>query len=879
MDASFHVQRLHFFPGIHSGLSAKTAIVDITCKANIHASNTMEFNFGQKLKALAPADDYYLAMTDEWEKYFLLQPKHKINLAHWIVGATIAIQLWARHPVCKGKVLNTSDHTMQLAIPWERQDIFESALYFALAHILSWSKTNGVARELNTLASKYTDWLAQTHETTLSPNSLRFALAAKQRNIPVTLQENQIHLGSGKNALRMDSSFTSCTGVLSSNTAKNKLQTNHILRQALIPVPDAILATTYQNTLDAIKKISFPLVIKPLNQDQGVGITTNIKAHGDVLPAFNLAIQYSPQGILIEQQVKGDDFRLLVVNGRHLMASKRLPGGVIGDGKHSVQQLLAIFNRDPKRGEHKRSNQRKIALDSEVNCLLQKQNLSLDSIPEQGAFVRCRHTANISTGGTAVDVTEQIHPDNCFLAERAAQVIGLDIAGIDFLSPDISKSWREVGGAVIEVNAQPGFRPHWVSAPDRDINGEILECLFQGQTPCIPTAAITGTNGKTTTAKMLHHIWMTSGKNAGVSTTNGLWIGKHCICDQNLSGHAGGRILLSDPTVEAAIIEMPRKSLIFQGHPSDQYDVAALLNIQNDHIGVDGINSLEEMAKLKSEVIQRAKHAVVINAEDELCMQVAHSIKDKKYILVSINKKSINFSNHLKKGGSGLFTKIIQHQPWIVMVERKKEMPLMPVAEIPATLGGLVEFNISNAMFAAGLAWAQDLPLETIRMGLSTFTNSVEQNPGRMNFIEGYPFKLLLDFSHNPDTLKNLTKFIQQTEFKGKKSVLIQNVGNRHRGHIKESMAALATTFDAFMISCDAKELKKNPEWCREDPVKAILKEIKAGLLAEGIAEKAIKTEPDCIQGIKTVIAEAEPEDLLVLLAEPNTVIPIIGVG
>jgi cyanophycin synthetase len=288
----------------------------------------------------------------------------------------------------------------------------------------------------------------------------------------------------------------------------------------------------------------------------------------------------------------------------------------------TAAELLAQLNADPRRGSGKRSMLIRIELDAEATESLSSQGLLPDSIPAPGQFVPLRRSANISMGGTAEDVTSVIHPDNRALAIRAARMLELDIAGVDFLCPDITKSWRQVGGAICEVNAQPGFRVHWLAQPDRDLNGEVLEWLFQNNSPRIPTTAITGTNGKSTVARMLHHVWTANGTTAGVCTTNGTWVGQELIHHENLSGLPGASMLLKDSSVEAAVLELPRKGLIKFGHPCDHYDVAALLNVQDDHIGVDGVNTLQQMAVLKAEVLKRAKQAVVVNAEDPICLGV-----------------------------------------------------------------------------------------------------------------------------------------------------------------------------------------------------------------------------------------------------------------
>jgi len=311
------------------------------------------------------------------------------------------------------------------------------------------------------------------------------------------------------------------------------------------------------------------------------------------------------------------------------------------------------------------------------------------------------------------------------LAERAAGVIGLDIAGIDFISQDISRSWREIGGAIIEVNAQPAFRVHWICDTGRDINGEAIDWLFSGSGTRIPTTAITGTNGKTTTASMLHHIWLGMGKRSGLATTAGVWIGQHQISSKNLSGCPGGKIVLDDPMVEVAVIEMPKKSLLLFGHPCDSYNVSALLNIEDDHIGSNGVNSLEDMARLKGTVLQQTTEAIVINAEDELCLKIGSISPAKNKVLVSRGEQLDVLKNHLADGGMAVYLKEIDSARWIMLANGHKEVALLPTRSIPVTMNGTIRSNEFNALFAAALAWINHIPLENIKGGLSSFHNSV----------------------------------------------------------------------------------------------------------------------------------------------------------
>ena len=495
---------------------------------------------------------------------------------------TTALQRSAYDPVGRGYVLEQSGQAMCLALPWVRPDVLKDALTLAVHLLFYWMQANSPLKLPAPLQKQLDEWLQGVQKGGMSPNSMRFADAARERQLPVAVRDGILQIGWGAYAERFDSSFTGHTSVLATRLARNKFLALQHLNRGALPVPPGALVANREDALEIALKLNWPVVVKPANQDQGAGVTPGIQDAEQLRHAFDTAARLSPGAVLLEKHIEGDDYRMLVVGGRLIVATKRTPGGIVGDGVSTVTELVERLNADPLRGTGKRSMLIRLSLDDEACTCLEVQGLNVNSVPAIDAWVQLRRTANISTGGTATDVTHEVHLDNRLLAERAARLIGLDIAGVDFLCPDIRRSWHEVGGAICEVNAQPGFRVHWLGDPARDINGEVLDWIFRNKSGRVPTAAITGTNGKTTTARMLHHIWLATGKRVGVCTTQGVWIGRELVADKNLSGQPGGQLLLDDPTVEAAVIEMPRKGLIMFGHPCDSYDVAALLNVQDD---------------------------------------------------------------------------------------------------------------------------------------------------------------------------------------------------------------------------------------------------------------------------------------------------------
>ncbi|MEP6474035.1 MAG: cyanophycin synthetase, partial [Gemmatimonadota bacterium] len=461
----------------------------------------------------------------------------------------------------------------------------------------------------------------------LGPSTASLVHAAEAKGIPWIRMNDQslIQFGHGRHQQRIQATITSRTSHIAVELASDKEETNKILSNLGLPVPKQRLVSREDDAVRAAQDIGYPVVVKPYNANHGRGVAIHLTDSGMVRAAFPLAQQHS-RSVIVESFIRGDDHRMLVVHGTLVAVSKRVPGHVVGDGKHTVEELVAIVNTDPRRGVGHEKVLTRLEFDAQAERLLQKRGYSRLTVPPEGEGVFLRSTGNLSTGGTSIDVTDVVHPDNVEMAVRTVRAIGLDVGGVDFLTPDVTVSYKDNGGAICEVNAAPGFRMH--TAPSegrpRDVATPVIDMLFPAGTPSrIPIAAVTGTNGKTTTARMLAHIHKLAGRHVGLTTTDGVYIDGQCTVKGDMTGPVATRMVLSDPFVDVAVLEIARGGLLRAGMGVRQVDVAAVLNVQSDHLGLKGVDTLEQLAQVKRIVVEVAEDTVVLNADDPLCLKMA----------------------------------------------------------------------------------------------------------------------------------------------------------------------------------------------------------------------------------------------------------------
>ncbi|MCP6757408.1 MAG: cyanophycin synthetase [Fischerella sp. CENA71] len=600
-------------------------------------------------------------------------------------------------------------------------------------------------------------------DSALGPSTESIIKEAEKRGIPWMQLGARflIQLGYGVNQKRMQATMTDNTGILGVELACDKEATKRILASTGVPVPKGTVINFLDDLQEAIEYVGgYPIVIKPLDGNHGRGITIDIQNWEEAEAAYDAARQVS-RSIIVERYYNGRDHRVLVVNGKVVAVAERVPAHVVGDGRSTIAELIEETNKDPNRGDGHDNILTKIELDRTSYQLLERQGYTLDSVLAKDEICYLRATANLSTGGIAVDRTDEIHPENVWLAQRIVKIIGLDIAGIDVVTSDISRPLREVDGVIVEVNAAPGFRMHVAPSQGipRNVAGAVIDMLFPNeQASRIPVLSVTGTNGKTTTTRLLAHIYKQTGKVVGYTTTDGTYIGDYLVEVGDNTGPQSAQLILQDPTVEVAVLETARGGILRSGLAFEASNVGVVLNVAADHLGIGDIDTIDQLAHLKS-VVAEAVYPdgyAVLNADDPRVAAIAERTKA-NIAYFTMNPESELVRNHIQKGGVAAvyengFLSILKGD-WTHRIERAENIPL--------TMGGRAPFMIANALAASLAAFVQNVSIEQIRSGLNTFRASVSQTPGRMNLFNLGNFHALVDYAHNPHSYEALGSFVR----------------------------------------------------------------------------------------------------------------------
>ena len=791
-------------------------------------------------------------------------------LGHILEHVAIELQNMAGETVTFGKTRSTDNPgEYDVVYQYEQADVGLEAgrLALDLLHAL-------LPAELRPEGAESFDWdrardafIRYTQRRALGPSTAALVQAARERDIPhMRLNEySLVQFGQGRYQQRIQATITSRTPHISVEIASDKEETNRILRTLGLPVPNQRLVYNQADTVRAAQRMGYPVVIKPFNANHGRGVSLNLNGDEEVRQAFDQARQHS-RGVLVEQWITGLDHRMLVVDGRLVAVSKRVPGHVVGDGCHTIEQLVDQVNDDPRRGVGHEKVLTRLEFDSQAERLLELRGYDRRTVPPEGEVVYLRSTANLSTGGTAIDVTDIVHPDNAEMAIRAITAIGLDVGGVDFLTEDISKSYKESGGGICEVNAAPGFRMHVAPSEgqSRDAAGPVIDMLFPAGTPSrIPIAAITGTNGKTTTARMLAHIHKLAGSVVGLTSTDGVYIDGQRTVAGDMTGPVAARMVLSDPFVEVAVLETARGGLLRAGMGYRYCDVGACLNVQPDHLGLRGIETVDQLAEVKRIVVEVARNTAVLNADDPLCLQMADYSAAENLCYVTMSPEHGLVREHIRAGGRGVVLEVGMNGHMITIYDKGTHIPLLWTHLIPATLEGRAMHNVQNAMFAAAVAYSMGLKLEDIRHGLRTFDTSYFQAPGRGNIFDEHPFKVILDYGHNPSAVQAMVRLADQLEVEGRKIVVLAAPGDRRDEDVRDIATVCAGHFDHYVCRRDDRLRGRGP-----DEIPRLLQQ---ALVESGVTPGQVEMIPDEATAVDHALRIAQPGDLVLIFGDAIT--------
>lgn len=715
-------------------------------------------------------------------------------------------------------------------------------------------------------AAELKSFVLSAQRREFGPSTGSLVKAAEERDIPwIRLNNNSlVQFGHGKFQQRIQATITSQTKHIAVEISCDKEDTHNMLSDLGLPVPQQRLVYSPNEAIRAARRIGYPVVVKPLDGNHGRGVSINLTEDAQIEVAFHEAkAQSKSRGILVEQYITGMDHRMLVVNGELVAVAKRVPGHVVGDGKHTIAQLVEIVNQDPRRGIGHEKVLTNLELDNQAERLMADAGHTAETVLPAGEVFYLRSTANLSTGGTAIDMTDVCHPDNKDMAERTIKAVGLDVGGVDFLTSDITKSYKDVGGAIVEVNAAPGFRMHVAPSEGkpRDVSGKVMDMLFPpGTQSRIPIGAITGTNGKTTTSRMLAHIMKSSGKIVGMTSTDGVYVDGKLTVKGDMTGPASAQMVLRDPSVDFAVMETARGGLVRSGLGYQRCDVSACLNVASDHLGMGGINTLEELAVVKRVVVETATDTVVLNADDMHCLRMADFCHATHICYVTMNSDHPLVKEHIRAGGRAVVLEKAMNGDMITIYAKGLHMPVLWSHLIPATLEGKALYNVQNAMFACAMAYAFGLDLDNIRHGLRTFDSSFFQAPGRTNVYDEHPFKVILDYGHNPAAIAAMGDLVDRLDVHGRRIAVAAMPGDRRDEDIVEGAKALAGHFDHYFLKPDDDRRGRG-----EMEVPNMLRDV---LLQHGVSDSQITLVGSEVDAIDRGLETAQPGDLLVVFAD-----------
>ncbi|VXB51657.1 cyanophycin synthetase [Nocardioides sp. AX2bis] len=731
-------------------------------------------------------------------------------------------------------------------------------------------------------------FIRRAQRTAFGPSTQAILDEAMSRDIPwIRLnQYSLVQLGQGVHAKRIRATMTSETSAIAVDIASDKDLTTRLLGAAGLPVPKQESVRTADQAARVAVRIGFPVVVKPLDGNHGRGVCLNLEDEAEVREAFETAKGESKRGVVVvESFVTGKDYRCLIIDGRVAAIAERVPASVTGDGISTVEQLVDTANADPRRGVGHEKVLTRIKVDAAAEALVADQGFEMTAVPPEGQVVKLALTGNMSTGGISIDRTLEAHPENAEIAEEAARMIGLDIAGIDFICPDITEPVRETGGAICEVNAAPGFRMHThpTIGDPQFIAKPVVDMLFPPGTPSrIPIVAVTGTNGKTTTSRMISHIFKGMGHKVGMTSTDGVVIDERLLIRADASGPRSARMVLQNPRVDLAVFEVARGGILREGLGYERNDVAVVLNVAPDHLGLRGIDTVEQLADVKAvlvEAVPRDGHAV-LNADDPLVRAMRRRCSG-QVVWISMDEPGSETRDmidaHCRRGGKALVLNPSERGEMIVVKHGPREMQLAWTHLLPSTFAGRARMNVQNALAAAAAAFATGAPLHDIRQGLRTFSTNYYLSPGRLNEVEVNGVNVVVDYCHNAPGMKMLGDFVDRTGDSMESSHalarpsrigVIATAGDRRDEDMRELGVIAARHFDVVVVREDNQLRGKERGYVADlvtDGVRSAME--------DGARCKQVEVVLDEIEAVRHAMSRANAGDLLVLCVDKHAAV------
>jgi cyanophycin synthetase len=783
-------------------------------------------------------------------------------MGHILEHVALEIQGLAGIHVTRGKTRRTDERGVYNVIyAYKQEDVGLAAGRLAtrfLNHLVYGTEPGfDFVHELEEEVIRLADQVA------FGPSTREIVEEAERRGIPVMrLSPNHslVQLGQGKYQRRIWATRTSSTSGVAMDIAGNKELTNQLLRDAGIPSPRGSAVRNQKEAVRAAERIGYPVVLKPLDGNHGRGVCLNLLNAAEVRDQFKVAKAASRSGsVVVERMLQGKDYRVVVVNNEVVAVAERVPAHVVGDGQHSVRDLIEMTNADPRRGIGHEKILTRISIDQQTEETLAGQGLSLEDIPENGQHVRLKMTGNMSTGGTSIDRTDEIHPDNVEIALEAAMIVGLDVAGIDFVSPDISRSVHESGGGIVEINAAPGFRMHThpTEGLPRQVGHAVVDMLFPQDAPSsVPIIAVTGTNGKTTTTRMIAHIMQKDGQTVGMTTSDGIYVNGTQIAAGDMAGPDSARMVLRNPRVEVAVLETARGGILRAGLGFDRCNVAVVTNVASDHLGMTGVNTIDDLAQVKQVVPASVLRdgASVLNADNPWTVAMAKYARG-EIIYFSMDEHNPLIARHIRRQGRAVILRETARGGMLTLVEPRRETNILLARDIPATFNERVRVNVANALAASAAAIGADVPLSCIRDSLRTFSTAYWQTPGRFNLIMIEGKQVVVDYCHNVDGLQGIADFVRRTPVPQSIGV-IAIAGDRRDDDIREFGELAGRTFDRVVI--------REHDDRRGRPVGEVAELLRQAVLSTGKAPDKIDVVLDELDAVNAAIDLASPGDLVV---------------